>query len=121
MINQSTIQISGIWWGQIANTRGLPNIVAIFLFASQSQHWIRTGCASGRQCRSRQRQQQHCDGRKCKHTWIERAYLKQQGTQQTGCGHGSKQTQATANRRKPGAGTQDDQDHSGALAAKPLG
>jgi len=39
----------------------------------------------------------------------------------TGCGHGSKQTQATANRRKPGAGTQDDQDHSGALAAKPLG
>jgi len=50
-----------------------------------------------------------------------RAYLKQKGTQQTGCGHGSKQTQATANSRKLGAGTQDDQDHSGALAAKPLG
>ena len=33
---------------QIAYTRSLPNIVGIFLFASQSQHGIRTRCASGR-------------------------------------------------------------------------
>ena len=91
-------------------------------FASQSQHGIRTRCASGRYCRSSQRQQQHCDGGKCKHSRVERAYFKQKGTKQMGCGHSAKQTQATANSRKPGAGTQEYQDHStrsyGALVAR---
>ena len=49
---------------QIPYAGGLPNIFGLFLFASQSQHWIHTRCASGRQRRSCQRQQQHCDGRK---------------------------------------------------------
>jgi hypothetical protein len=71
------------------HTRG-PNIVGIFLFASQSQHGIRTRCASRRKCRSCQCQQQHCDGGKCKHTRIKRANFKEKGTQQAGCGHGAK-------------------------------
>ena len=49
---------------------------------------------------------------------IERVNFKQQGAQQTGIRRGTEQTEATANSRKFGAGTQDDQHHSGALAAK---
>ena len=49
------------------HNRGVPNIVFLFLFASQSQHRIRTRCASGGECRSYQRKKQHCEGGKCKH------------------------------------------------------
>ena len=56
--------------------RGRPTVVRIFLFASQGEHGIRTGCASGRRRGGCECQQQHGDRGECKHTRIEWTHFK---------------------------------------------